>query len=63
MVARLNQGLRRGDNEPVAMFELAAQGDLTAHEDWVELAHQVIVKSFAGMTTEEANANWGRQST
>lgn len=59
----LKQGLRRSDGKPVVVLDLTARGAAGINmDDWFHIAHEAIVRGFAEITTEEAQALWQRKT-
>lgn len=68
LIAKLSHGKRKSDDTHLLILELAARGvgkdaSSASRDEWFNLAHTWIVKSFADLTTTEIQEKiWKRES-
>jgi len=60
------RAIRVHDSREVVKFELSARGRPTNNDDsqlfdWLDLAHEWVVRGFAELTTEEMHKRWERE--
>lgn len=64
LIISAKHGKRKSDNRHVLILELSARGSAeptgTDMQEWYDLAHETIVRSFVELTTSEAHKFWRR---